>query len=548
MKGIIGHIEFKDKILYQDKGLGCLVIQDVNYKTQLSLSMKSTLYGYGAGEFASCAGEIVYVNDGGLWRDGRCIAKGIFGDLVSGDHCVWGILVKDQICQLFQYKVKTNQLVFSQRPAWLLASNIVLHPKNQNKIAFIEWDRRLMPWDQSHVVIWDGEQTLLKNPYGENIQQVAWVDADTLVMIAQVGNWWNLVLYHFQDNLWRILITRPYDCLVPLWGRGQRTMGVFERKVTFCEQQDGQHLLYTFDIDQETLMPVSCPFTHVQELRVASNGQLLVKGGDPWHDMALWSDKDHFITSYDRLMPYFNLRKIGDDVIAWLYEVKDHHAIVISSHGGPAGQHALVGDAGVAKLLNHKISFCALDYRGSTGRGAEFRNCIYGKWGQVDVDDCVNLIGLIQSIFPKLPIFLKGNSAGAMTCLLAAARVRVDGVFMRYPVLNISALLEHNSLFEGNYLSRLLPAEVLALDLVDSAIKCECPFLIQQGDEDEIVHAAQVEIVVRKIMEKGGQVQYVLHRGEGHGFRSPTVSDCAQSHELAFIHQWSQKACRHTTE
>lgn len=66
MKGIIGHIEFKDKILYQDKGLGCLVIQDVNYKTQLSLSMKSTLYGYGAGEFASCAGEIVYVNDGGF--------------------------------------------------------------------------------------------------------------------------------------------------------------------------------------------------------------------------------------------------------------------------------------------------------------------------------------------------------------------------------------------------------------------------------------------------------------------------------------------------
>ena len=54
--------------------------------------------------------------------------------------------------------------------------------------------------------------------------------------------------------------------------------------------------------------------------------------------------------------------------------------------------------------------------------------------GEVDVDDLVWIIRQIQTEFPGQKVFSR-NSAGALTCILAASQVQVDGVFMRYPVL-----------------------------------------------------------------------------------------------------------------
>ena len=536
----IGHIEYKDKIRYQDRSVGALITHPEGGEKAVLLEMKSSLYGYGGGDFASCLGHIFYVNAEGLWCDSKSIEKGVFGDLVSGDLCVWGILEKENACCVFQYDVKSDQMTHFRRPQGLLASNIVLCPNNEAHIAFIEWNRQWMPWDQSHLVIWNGSEITVQNPYGGNIQQVQWIDEDTLVMIAQVDNWWNLVIYHIQENSWHILSSRPFDCLVPLWGRGERTLGAHERKVFFCEQQEGEHIVQVFDIDQGSVTKVSCPFTYVESLRVGNDGELLIKGGDPWHEVTLWHSKRQFITRYEPSMPNFDLQKLGKTVFSWLYEMRNHRAIVISAHGGPTGQHALVGDKKIATFLSNQISVCALDYHGSTGRGAQFRNSIYERWGQVDVDDCVALIKIIQKTFPKLPIFLKGNSAGAMTCLLAASKVRVAGVFMRYPVLNLSALMEDDAFFEGNYLRRLLPQSLYGLDLIECAIQCQCPLLIQQGDEDPVVPEGDVSGAVDRLVSAGAWVKYILHAGQGHGFRSQEALIKAQEQELEFIHQWSQ--------
>jgi dienelactone hydrolase len=475
----------------------------------------------------------------GLWQGETCLEKGIFGDLVSGESTVWGIWEREKACYIFHYNVKDRQAVSFKRPEGFLASNIVLCPSNESAIAFIEWHRDWMPWDQSHLVIWDGTEKIIQNPYGPNIQQVQWVDEHTLVMIAQVDNWWNLVAYHIQGGSWRILVARPFDCLVPLWGRGERTLRVHQRKVFFCEQQEDRHVVQVFDMDQGHVTQLFCPLTYIECLCVGDSGGVLVKGGDPWHEVTLWHSENQFITKYEQTMPKFNLRKLGETVFSWLYEMKGHRAIVISAHGGPTGQHALVGDQKMATFLSDQISVCALDYHGSTGRGAQFRNSIYGRWGQVDVDDCVQLIKTIQNLFPKLPIFLKGNSAGAMTCLLAASKIQVSGIFMRYPVLNLSALVEDDALFEGNYLKRLLPPSLYDLDLVECAIQCRCPLLIQQGDEDPVVSVVDVSDAVNRVYHAGAQIKYVLHAGEGHGFRSQESQSKAQDQELEFIRRWS---------
>lgn len=546
--GGIGHIEYKDKVIYQDRRVNALVMRDDFGEERLSVHMQSRLYGYGGGEFASCQGKVFHVGAQALWQGKTCLAKGVFGDLVGGEQCVWGILEKKSACYIFQYQLATGQILNFKRPEGFLASNIVLNPKNDDQIAFIEWDRQWMPWDQSHLVIKEGVERRVDNPYGANIQQVDWIDDNTLVMVAAVGNWWNLVSYHIKENRWEVLAPRAYDCVVPLWGRGERTLGVFERQAFFCEQQEGQHVLQVFDIDQSALTAVNCPLTHIQELRIGRQGQILIKGGDPWHNLALWHSGEQFITPYEKLMPDFNLHNMGGSVPAWLYWTQDHQAIVVMAHGGPTGQHALLGDDKIAALLSNQISVCALDYHGSTGKGADFRNSLYNQWGQIDVDDCVSLIQALQKRFPKLPIFLKGNSAGAMTCLLTAAKIRVAGVFMRYPVLNISALLDDDALFEGQYLKRLLSKALHRLDLVEYAAQGQCPLLIQQGDDDPVVAADDVFKAVKQLAQRNIDVQYVLHQGQGHGFHSQEVLLEAQQHEIEFIRQWSQNGSRQPIE
>tara|TARA_Y200000002_G_scaffold365684_1_gene355884 strand:+ start:5985 stop:7634 length:1650 start_codon:yes stop_codon:yes gene_type:complete len=543
----IGHIEFKQNLIWveqihPDGSLINIVNHDLKKQQRPTFNkIKSRIYGYGGGEFTAVGDTIFCCSGKGIFTSTEYgeeeVLTGCFGDLVSadkvwavqdfGDHAGWVMIdPKD-------YTIKSSQLESNQ-----FISNIAPRPGNSSDFAYIVWEAPNMPWDCSQMVLNINQvETVINNPYGNNIQQIDWIDSTQLALIMQVDNWWNLVTFNIKTGQFTKLVIRTADINVPLWQRGQRTMWASGQMIFFVEQTSpGCERIIKYDLLAGKEVTVPCKYDQISQLAV-NNGKLVVQGGSQSHKggMCLLEENNQYDIVCDPISPEYEIRKIGDKVCGWLYEIKSPRAILISCHGGPTGQHSLTADDKFNEFARSGILYASLDYRGSTGRGQQFRNEIYNAWGVVDVDDCCWLIGELKSRYPSLPIFLRGNSAGALTCILTARRIKIDGLIMRYPVIDITELMQHTPTFERGYLKRLLPDAITHLDLVDQMANSSADVLIQQGDQDPVVAINGVNNAVKRMQQKGLSVTYYIYKGEGHGFKANAARDIADNRELEFI-------------
>ena len=63
-----------------------------------------------------------------------------------------------------------------------------------------------------------------------------------------------------------------------------------------------------------------------------------------------------------------------------------------------------------------------MNYGGSTGYGRAYRERLYGQWGVVDVDDCINGARYIVAQWGRADgrrLVIRGGSAGGYTTLCA---------------------------------------------------------------------------------------------------------------------------------
>ena len=69
------------------------------------------------------------------------------------------------------------------------------------------------------------------------------------------------------------------------------------------------------------------------------------------------------------------------------------------------------------------IAVLDVNYGGSTGFGREYRERLYGNWGVVDVEDCINGVKFLaqQGLVDAKRAVITGGSAGGYTTLAALA-------------------------------------------------------------------------------------------------------------------------------
>ncbi len=540
------HIEFKISLLsYGCNEGGQSFFQMGERQLFVKHGIRSSLYGYGGGEFVSSGDEVFYASNQGLCffdqGDEGIIYPGVFGDLVADSHHIWGVHEGENV-SLVCLERRTRKMSLFPCSEKEMIGCIAIRPGFADEVAFIGWKAPDMPWDKSYVVIKSGNsRKAFFNPYGDSIMQIAWRNQNELIMIGEVDGWWNLMSLDIKLGAFSVLAKRPHECMVPLWQRGQNTLCVSADKVVFVEQnQPGNCQIMTYDFEDKTLKQVSCPYTYIAQLALADNDNIAIVGSSiNFKPGVLFMTKSGEVSKPEDtpVSPPFRMRKIGEDVCGWFYLVDNAKAVIIDCHGGPTGQHHPTYDEKISSWASQGMSYCALDYRGSTGRGKAFREAIYGAWGEVDVDDLVWIIRQIQTEFPGQKVFLKGNSAGALTCILAASQVQVDGVFMRYPVLDIQSLLAHDSLFEGGYLHRLLPDWVKGVNLGKQLLACSTRCLIQTGEADSVVPIEQIRKVIIDLERQGASVDFHSYVGEGHGFKLPAHQKIALEREIQFVSQ-----------
>jgi len=217
--------------------------------------------------------------------------------------------------------------------------------------------------------------------------------------------------------------------------------------------------------------------------------------------------------------------------------------LLVLSHGGPTAAARPQLNLAIQFWTSRGFAVVDVDYRGSTGYGRAYREALAGRWGIADVEDCVavarHLVEEGEADGDRLAI--RGGSAGGYTTLCALAfHDEFRAGTSLYGVADLEALARDTHKFESRYLDSLVGPYPAARDLylarspIHHVDGFNCPLLVLQGLEDEIVPPAQSAMIADAVRAKGLPVAYLTFEGEQHGFRRAETIERALEAELYF--------------
>ena len=216
--------------------------------------------------------------------------------------------------------------------------------------------------------------------------------------------------------------------------------------------------------------------------------------------------------------------------------------LIVHIHGGPTAYAGRDYRYDFQHFVRSGWAIASVDYRGSTGYGARYRQSLYGAYGEADVRDVLEVIEFLtaRSEIDPTRVFVRGGSSGGMTALLCAEDVRVAGAIAAYPVTDALALHYDTHEPESGYLEDLigrLPGAEEKFRSVSPQFRDHYPrrVLIFQGDADPVVPASLVRHYVDSLIARGASVSYREFEGEGHGFRSTATNDEVLRREIEFL-------------
>jgi dipeptidyl aminopeptidase/acylaminoacyl peptidase len=206
--------------------------------------------------------------------------------------------------------------------------------------------------------------------------------------------------------------------------------------------------------------------------------------------------------------------------------------LVVHVHGGPVsgistalrfGMHA---PTAAVYWTSRGYGYLDMAYRGTTGYGRAYREALYGRWGEREVDDLLDVVQHLAERGDVDParVAVRGGSAGGWTVL--AAVTRAPEAFAAgtayFPVSDLVAFHGSTHKFESRYVESLigpydeqLYRERSPLTRVD---RVRTPLLLLQGEDDRVCPPEQSELFVDALRALGRPVEYRLFPGEGHGF------------------------------
>lgn len=436
-------------------------------------------------------------------------------------------------------------------------SSPALGPDGQ--IVCVAWNHPNMPWDFTNLVVvaptWvDGDEpswSVVPSDQPESIVLPGFTSDGRLLAVTDRSNWWNLVEVDQISGAQKSISGGEFEIATAGWVFGLSR---------WCETPDGVVVVEgTADGDVIRFANGATESRHtaVNSIRTMDDGRIAYVGASYSEESAVWVHDGTTAT------PISNPRDLGLDpallaapeVISFDSSKVDNslpvatlaHALfyepaliagetvpglaplLVLVHGGPTAAARRQLDLTIRYWTSRGIAVAAVDYRGSTLYGREFRNQLHGAWGIADVVDCVAAAQALaeQGRVDANKMFISGGSAGGLTVLNAVAKYNVfTGGICRYGVTDLRALATDTHKFESRYLDRLVgewPADEQAyIDRSPMSYPEEIsvPMLILQGSEDKVVPPSQAEMIVDALQANEIPVTYELYQGEGHGFRS----------------------------
>jgi dipeptidyl aminopeptidase/acylaminoacyl peptidase len=217
--------------------------------------------------------------------------------------------------------------------------------------------------------------------------------------------------------------------------------------------------------------------------------------------------------------------------------------LIVLSHGGPTSAARPQLNLGVQFWTSRGFGVVDVNYGGSTGYGRSYRRRLIGEWGIVDVDDSIAATRLLvdRGDADRDRLIIRGGSAGGFTTLSALTfrDVFAAGCSL-YGVADLEALARDTHKFEARYLDSLVGPWPARSDIyaerspIHHVEDLECPLIVLQGLEDEIVPPNQSQMIVEALDANGVPWAYLEFEGEQHGFRQAATIKRALEAEAYF--------------
>ncbi|MBI3211995.1 MAG: S9 family peptidase, partial [Simkania negevensis] len=517
-------------------------------------------------------GQIKPLTSGGIKR----IANPIFDPLrhliyaVQEDHLENGKVLNS----LVLIDPKGKRSLKTVHSGYDFYSSPALHPKGTH-LAFLVWNHPNMPWDGTELWVGklkkDGSLEGLRQVAGgisESIYQPRWNSQGILYFISDRTDWWNL--YRLEEDTIAPCYEEEAEHGVPGWifgsSRYDFLKGQGEEKIVLVSTIKGIDSLSLIDPLEKKKKKINLPYTNYANLHTC--GQSLVfEASSPTRIPAII--KYDLITKKEEILRksrnievdpgYLSLPKQiefptedGKSAFAFYYpptnkdylpNTEEKPPLLVKAHGGPSGHITPSLDLMTQFWTSRGFAFLDVNYRGSTGYGRAYREYLKGKWGTIDIDDCISAAFYLirkQLADPKR-LAIRGGSAGGYTALGALAFRNVfQAGASYYGVSDLEGLVKETHKFESRYLDGLVgpyPQAIkryLAFSPIYFANQIKAPLILFQGSDDKVVLPSQSEKMFEALKKRKIPTAYLLFEGEGHGFRKSETIQATLEAELYF--------------
>jgi dipeptidyl aminopeptidase/acylaminoacyl peptidase len=428
-----------------------------------------------------------------------------------------------------------------------------------------------MPWDAAEVHLADldaaGDATTDRHVAGSRDGSAGnpqWAADGTLHLVVDRAGWWNL---HVLDPDGRVRVLVPEDAEHGGPTPGPGSYDVDDQHVVLACRTPAGCRLEVVDRAGGAPRVLDLPLTDVSSPRL-SRGRVVFLGGSATTPLAVWSvpvdggepvlvrgagggELDPALLAEPESLTAAS--RDGQPVHGYYYPprpaVDGPVPLLVGVHGGPVGrvstalQFGMYAPAAAVYWTSRGYGYLEMAYRGTTGYGRAYREALYGRWGELEVDDVLDVVQHLVDRGDVDParVGIRGGSAGGWTVLAAATRA--PGAFAAgtayFPVSDLVSFHSSTHKFESRYDESLIGPydeavyrERSPLTRVDVV---RTPLLFLQGEDDRVCPPEQSELFVDALRALGRPVEYRLFPGEGHGFvRAETIVESLEREEAFY--------------
>lgn len=431
------------------------------------------------------------------------------------------------------------------------------------RLAFVSWDHPNMPWDET--TLWeveldaDGRGEVRHRVAGDaevSVTQPKYSPSGRLFFLADTTGWWNLYVRE-EDGRHSPVAPMEAELGAPDWTFGMSSYAFLaDESVVATWAENGIGHLGILRPGTATFEEMPTAYTAISHLRPGTDGRsVLALAGAPSEPLSVVTigpdGDDRTVTEVLKRAltvsvdaSYLSSPQpiefpTDDDVTAFGLYYPPHNPdfsppdgerppLIVASHGGPTGSFSSTLDYGIQFFTTRGFAVVAVNYGGSTGYGRAYRERLKGRWGIVDLNDCVNAAEHLANggLADSGRCLIRGGSAGGYTTLCAATFTDVFAAGTSYfGVADAGALARDTHKFESRYLDGLIGPWPQARATYEERSPLfhtdllKTPLILFQGLEDKVVPPAQAEEMAAALHEKGIPYAYLAYEGEQHGFR-----------------------------